>query len=120
MALRNKDRALMDVSLGMALVTLVTNKLYLRLPRQPWDPILLGIFLMAATIILRRWLSKGPDGQRHGLTPVRLLNSDSRVMTFAGTASAALQPEAPAPVTAPAKPVFGGGRSGGAGASGSF
>ena len=120
LALRVKDRALMDVSLAMALVTLATNKPYLGLSRQPWDPILLGIFLMAAVITLRRWLSKGPDSRRYGFTPVRLLTGDSRLLTFVSTASAAFQPEVPAPTSAPGKPDFSGGRSGGAGASGSF
>jgi len=120
MALRTKDRALMNVSLALALLTLAANKPYLGLSRRPWDPILLGVFLMAAAITLRRWLSKGPDGQRHGFTPARLLTRDSRLLTLVSAASATLQPEVAVPSTAPAKPDFDGGRSGGAGASGSF
>ena len=43
LGVREKDRALMDVSLVMALVTLLTNKPYLGWPRQTWDPIVLGV-----------------------------------------------------------------------------
>lgn len=119
-ALRDKDRALLDVNLAMALVTLATNKPYLGLARQPWDPILFGVLLMGAAIFFRRWLSRGPDGQRHGFTPVRLLTSESRAVSIAGTASAALQPHIPAPSATPQKPEFDGGQSGGGGASSTF
>ena len=39
LALREKDRPLIDVSLVMALVTLLTNKRYLGSPQHQWDPI---------------------------------------------------------------------------------
>src|SRR6202158_1533319 len=38
-------------------------------PRHTWDPILLGFLLMGAALVLRRWLSKGADGERAGFTP---------------------------------------------------
>jgi hypothetical protein len=120
MALRDRDRLLLDVSLAMALVSIATNKLYLDAPRQPWDPILYGVFLMAAAITLRRWLSKGPNGERYGFTPLRLLSADRRALALVSTASAAVQPDIPAASAAPPKQEFGGGRSGGAGASGGF
>jgi hypothetical protein len=119
LAIRDKDRALLDVSLVMALVTLLTNKAYLGWPRHPWDPILLGILLIAAGIGVRRWLSAGPGGQRAGFTAARILNRESGAVTMVGTVSAGFNPDAP---SYPDKPDdnFGGGRSGGAGASGSF
>ena len=120
LGIREKDRALLDVSLVMALVTLLTNKAYLRWPRHEWDPILLGVFLMAIAIALRRWLSRGPGGQRDGFTPARLLDKDSDVSELLGTASLKLQPDVPVMPSDPAKPGFDGGRSGGAGASGAF
>jgi hypothetical protein len=122
-ALREKDRPLLDVSLGMALVTLITNKPYLGLARRPWDPIVFGVFLVVIAIAIRRWLAKSPNRERYGYTHVRLLSSDRQAMELLGTASAALQPGMPVSEPAasvPAGPKFGGGRSGGAGASGSF
>ena len=123
LSLRARDRLLMDVSGAMLIATLSTNKLYLGLPQQTWDPILFGLFLMIAAVWIRRWLAGGPNGTRFGFTAARVLNRDSRLMTVVSTASAAFQPHvspsAPA-VTETAKPQFAGSRSGGAGASGEF
>jgi uncharacterized membrane protein YgcG len=104
----------------MALVTLLTNKPYLGWPRHEWDPILLGIFLMAVAIGLRRWLSQGPHGQRRGFTPERVLNRDGEALTLLSMASVKFQPDAPSPGPDPGKSDFDGGRSGGGGASGSY
>jgi hypothetical protein len=122
MGLQKKDRPLMGVSIAMALATLVTNKPYLGFTRKPWDPILFGLLLMSIAIVVKRWLTAGPDGQRHGFTPARLLAGDKRIMTVIATASSVMQPNIPPSSTAPAapQPQFGGGRSGGAGASGEF
>src|SRR5256712_1494097 len=123
LSLRSRDRLLMDVSGAMVIATLATNKLYLGLQPQTWDPILFGLFLMIAAVWIRRWLSSGTSGARFGFTPARILNRDSRLMTVVSTASAAFQPQAspsaPA-VTETAKPQFAGGRSGGASGSGGF
>jgi hypothetical protein len=120
LALREKDRPLIDVSLVMALVTLLTNKQYLGSPQHEWDPILLGIFLMAIAIVLRRWLSQGPHGQRHGFTAARVLKEDGEVVTLLSTASLKFQPGVNSPQPDPAKTGFDGGRSGGGGATGSY
>jgi hypothetical protein len=104
----------------MALVTIATNKSYLDLPRQPWDPILFGVFLMAAAITIRRWLLKGPEGERYGFRPLPLLTAERRALAVVSAASAIVQPDIPAAPAAPTKPELGGGRSGGGGASGSF
>jgi hypothetical protein len=120
LGIREKDRALMDVSLVMAFVTLLTNKPYLGWPRRTWDPILLGLLLMAVALALRRWLSKGPDGERDGFTSARLLGKDSAVLTLLSAASAAFQPVVPVSGPPPAKPDFGGGRSGGGGGGDSY
>jgi hypothetical protein len=113
----------MNVNLLLSLVTLSTNKSYLHQERQPWDPILLGLLLVGVAMIMKRWLAKGPQGQRRGFTAVRLLAGDRRALDVLSTVSVGLQqPHThPAPGAAkPAAPDFGGGRSGGAGASGSF
>ena len=119
LAIRDKDRALLDVSLVMLLVTLLTNKTYLGWPRHEWDPILLGGFLMAAAIIVRRWLGSGANGQRAGFTSARILSSQKGAVTILGTASAGLHPDAPS-FPDSGSGGFDGGRSGGAGASGTY
>jgi len=122
LALRDRDRPLLNVSLAAMLGTLVTNKPYLGLSQQPWDPIVFGVFLSAAAIAIRRWLSKSPDGERYGFTSVRLLMADRRLLTMVGTASVVLQPGSvvASHAATPSKAEFQGGRSGGAGASGGF
>lgn len=114
----DKDRPLMDVSLAMALGTLLTNKAYLGWPRHEWDPILLGILLMGVALWVRRWLAGGPNGQRGGFTPVRLLSKDSEIFTLLSAASVKFQPATLAP--RPDGPGFDGGRSGGGGAGGTY
>jgi hypothetical protein len=118
LSLRGKDRPLLAVSIVMSLATLLTNKSYLGWPRHPWDPILLGVFLMGLALVVRRWLLSGPEGERNGFTPLRVLSKDRAAVAMLGMASATFKPVAPA--TAAPPPEFGGGRSGGGGASGSF
>jgi hypothetical protein len=119
LALRRRDRPLLDVSIVLGLITLATNKPYLGATRQTWDPILLGLLLIGTVVVLRRWLS---GGDRNGFTASRILISDKRGISALGTASAALHPIPQMPAETPSTPDLepGGGRSGGGGASGSF
>jgi hypothetical protein len=119
LALREKDRELLDANLVLALLTLVSSKAYLGWPRREWDPILLGALLMAIATAIRRWLSRGPHGQRFGFTPARLLESDRALVTLVGTVSAIAPPASAPPLPRP-EPGFNGGRSGGGGAGGEF
>jgi hypothetical protein len=119
-ALRARQRPLLDVSLLLALVTLITNKPYFGAERQAWDPILLGIVLIVTAVAVRRWLSNGRDGSRYEFTAARLLNADSRRLAMVGTMSVAMHGGAGAPAESPPKFEPGGGRSGGAGSSGSW
>jgi hypothetical protein len=116
LGVRDRDRALLDVNIGLSLVTLATNKLYLDLPRQTWDPILLGLLLIGVAVGLRRWLSK----DRNGFTAARILLSDKRRMAAVATVSAALHTVPQAPTQSDRNFHGEGGRSGGGGASGSF
>jgi hypothetical protein len=119
LAVLGKDRPLLAVALAMMLTTLLTNKAYLGWTRHEWDPMVLGTFLMAAAVMVRRWLSAGPNGQRAGFTPARILSRQAGAVTVVGTASAAFHPDAP---SFPRSEGFegGGGGSGGGGASGSY
>ena len=118
--IRGKDRYLIDVSIVMTLVTLVTNKPYLGRPRDPWDPILLGAVLIGLALAVRRWLSSGAGGQRAGFTPARLLGKDSRVLTLLRASSTTFQPEPLAARPEPGPSGFDGGRSGGGGGGATY
>jgi len=122
LGIREKDRELMDVSLMLSLVTLLTNTAYLGRSTHPWDPCVLGIALIGIALIVRRWLSAGPGGERKGFTPARLLDRDRALLSHVSTASVLGQPGfAPARAEPEAPPPeFSGGRSGGGGASGGY
>lgn len=121
LALRGRERPLLWVAVAMALGTLLSNKEYLGSPRYEWDPIVFGVFLMAIAIGLRRWLAAGDGGMRHGYTASRLVASDKARIGALALVSAA-QVEVPVAQSTPAADpgIGGGGRSGGAGAGGSF
>jgi hypothetical protein len=122
LAIRDKDRPLLVVALAMSLATLYTNKPYLGWPRQTWDPILLGVLLVAVATVLRRWLASGPNGQRHGFTAERILESDRATLTALATASAMWprqEQQAPGVVDTPPS-QFEGGRSGGGGGGAAY
>jgi hypothetical protein len=114
LGIRQRDRELVDVSLLLAIATLVTNKPYLGWPRHTWDPMLLGVVLMAGAVAVRRWLQAGADGARAGYTAVQILDDDKSAVALIGTASAAFRPQLPAP-SVPDTADFRGGQSGGGG-----
>ena len=119
---RQKDRLILAAGGIAAVLTLVTNKPYLGWQRHTWDPMLLGVALTGVALFLRRWLAQGPGGVRHGFTAARLSGKDKHVM---GVGSAVLGLVTPQSITPAAQPVhteprFGGGESGGGGASGDF
>jgi hypothetical protein len=120
LGIREKDRELMDVSLALALVTLLTNTEYLGTTRHTWDPCVLGAVLITIALTVRRWLAAGPGGERKGFTPARLLDRDGALLAHASTASIVAQPGHVPSRAEPAAPEFGGGRSGGGGASGGY
>ena len=120
-AVRERHRALLDVSVVMALVTMTTNKPYLGAVQKPWDPIVFGIFLIGVAIGVRRWLAAGVDGSRHGFVPRRMLESERERVGLVATVSVVHQGPVNEAPKAPQEPAIGGGgRSGGAGSSGTF
>ena len=116
LALRDRDRILLNVSGVAALVTFTTNKPYLGLPRESWDPILLGVLLVVVATTVRRWLARGPGAQRGGFTAEKTLERDRDWLRTLATASVAWPQDVGAarPVESPPS-QFEGGRSGGAG-----
>jgi hypothetical protein len=120
--LRRKDRLVIAVGAIAAILTLVTNKPYLGWQRHAWDPMLLGALLIGVALFLRRWLAGGPGEVRLGFTARRLSGRDKHWMN-AGAAAFGLVSPHPIP---PGEPTgntgaqFGGGDSGGGGASSDF
>ena len=112
----------MAVGTVVAILTLVTNKPYLGWPRHTWDPMLLGILLTGVAIFVRRWLAGGPGGIRHGFTAARLSGKDQHWINVGATVVAPLAAHSITPDPQASTPDFhfGGGQSGGGGASGDF
>jgi len=118
-AVLDRHRILLDINAVMAIATLTTNKAYLGGERQAYDPIAFGVLLIVIAVGLRRWLASGEDGSRAGFIAERILESEKERLGVVGTLSVVHQgPVASHPP--PEQPGFGGGKSGGAGASGSF
>jgi hypothetical protein len=119
LAVRDRHRLMLDLNIVLAIVTMMSNKPYLGGTPNSWDPILFGVMLIVVAVGLKRWLSSGPGESRRGFIARRLLASERDRLSLAGGA-ASLVHGAPAPAQAHEPPTFGGGASGGAGASGSF
>ena len=93
--IRQKDRFVIAVGVIVAILTLISNKLYLGWPRHTWDPMLLGILLTSVAIFLRRWLAHGPGGIRHGFTAARLSSKDKHWINVGSTVTGLLSPPPP-------------------------
>jgi len=120
--LRQKDRFVIAVGAIAAILTLVTNKPYLGWQRHTWDPMLMGVLLVGATLFIRRWLAAGPGGIRHGFTAQRLSGKDKSWINAGAAALGLVSPQTltPSPQTSSPDVHFGGGDSGGGGASSDF
>ena len=119
---RRKDRFVIAAGAIAAILTLVSNKPYLGWPRHTWDPMLLGALLIGVALFIRSWLAGGPGGIRHGFTAERLSGKDKRWMNAGATAFSLLSHHSitPEPQTSSPDVRFGGGDSGGGGASSDF
>jgi hypothetical protein len=120
--LRQRDRFVIAVGAIVAILTFVSNKPYLGWPRHTWDPMLLGILLTGIAFFIRRWLAGGRGGIRHGFTAARLSGKDKHWMNLGSTVLGPLSPHSitPGPQTSSPDVRFGGGQSGGGGASSDF
>ena len=120
--IRQKNRFILGVGGIAAVLTFVSNKPYLGWPRHTWDPMLLGILLTGVAFFLRRWLASGPGGIRHGFTAARLSGRDKSWMSAGAAVFGLLSPQSvtPGPQTSGPDVRFGGGDSGGGGATSDF
>ena len=118
---RRKDRFVIAVGAIVAILTLVSNKPYLGWPPHTWDPMLLGAFLIGVAVLVRQWLARRQGGIRRGFTAERLSGKHKEWMNAGGVAAGLVAHETIAPVPQPAPEFrFGGGDSGGGGASSDF
>ncbi len=119
--LRGRDRFVIALGAITAILTLITNKPYLGWQRHTWDPMLLGAFLIGVALFLSRWLAKGPGGIRQGFTAKRLSGKDKQWMNAGSAALGILSPNLTPPSPQAGPDVrFGGGDSGGGGATSDF
>jgi hypothetical protein len=119
--IKSRRRMIINVSLLAAFVTLSTNKDYLGLKHSAWDPASMGLLLIALSILIKRWLTQGPNKTRDGFTAENILKPESHGINLADI-GAALTPgfiESQQPV-APTEKFFEGGKSGGGGSSRDF
>jgi hypothetical protein len=119
---RRKDRFVIAVGAIVALLTFVTNKPYLGWQRHTWDPMLLGALLIGVALFIRRWLTGGPGGTRHGFTAQRFSGKDKQWMNTGSAVFGLVSPHSitPSPQTGSPDVRFGGGDSGGGGATSDF
>jgi uncharacterized membrane protein YgcG len=120
--LRRKDRFVIAAGAIVAILTLVTNKPYLGWQRHTWDPMLLGAVLIGLALFIRRWLAAGPGGIRHGFTAQRLSGRDKHWMNAASAGVSVVSQHSItlSPQTGSPDVRFGGGDSGGGGATSDF
>jgi len=120
--LRGKDRFVIAVGVAAAILTLVTNKPYLGWQRHTWDPMLLGALLIGVAVVIRRWLAHEPGGIRYGFSAQRLSGKDKAWMNAGAAVIGIVSPNliTPSPQTGSPDVQFGGGDSGGGGASSDF
>ncbi len=119
--IKSRKRLVMNANIVLACLTLSTNKSYLGLTRYAWDPAIMGILLIALSIIITRWLKRGPDGNRYGFTQRNILKPENHGINLADIAAAFTPNIIDAPQTPSQQDkYFDGGSSGGGGASGGF
>ena len=120
--IRRKDRFVIAAGAIAAILTFACNKPYLGWQRHTWDLMLLGVLLTGVAVFIRRWLARGPGRIRHGFTADRLSGKDKQWMNVGSTALGLLSPDSltPSPQATSSDFRFGGGHSGGGGASSNF
>jgi len=119
--IKGRKRLIMNVGLVLACLTLATNKSYLSWTRYAWDPAFMGIILIIISIIISRWLSRGPNKTRYGFTTENLLKPENYGINLAdiGTSLTPAFVDSQQPPTQTEK-FFDAGKSGGGGASRDF
>lgn len=117
--IRGRSRTLLWAGGMTLLIAQCSIKPYLGIPRNAWDPALLGLELMIVALALKGWLDAGAGGRRGAFSSESL--GEPGPGGALGLLAAAV---AASPGTAPAgpdpRPKGGGGSFGGGGASGGY
>lgn len=117
---RRREPLLLYAGLVLVFASIATIRLYRAVMPLSFALILIGTACLALALGIRRWLRSGDGAERSGFTADPLLDNTSR--TEAIRSVVAMASFTPATQTASPQGGFegGGGRSGGAGASGDF
>jgi lysylphosphatidylglycerol synthetase-like protein (DUF2156 family) len=111
----------LNASVILFILALSTNKDYLGFRHYAWDPILLGVAMIAVAVAVTRWLDAGEQGMRNGFTARSLVKPEDHGIGLQDMGAAALPGMAGVPQPqAQADRPYEGGQSGGGGASGNF
>src|SRR5262249_33562807 len=116
-AVRRRRRTMLHAGMAMLALSFVTNKPYFGLARKSWDPILFGLLVAGVGAIAYRLLNDADRRSRSRITTDNALKPRSYGFDLASVGVAIA-----GPMQAPSagQQAFGGGRSGGGGAQGSF
>ena len=118
--LRRRDRALVDLGVLTAALSVATICRHLRFP-PPWLALAAGgAALAGAAILLERWLRAGREGERAGFTAAALAGEGRRGLLLPVAAALALSPVARELPGEQRGVQGGGGEFGGGGASGPY
>jgi hypothetical protein len=118
--IRARDRAVIDLGIVCAALSLATLRFYVHV--APLWAVLAGggALLAGAAVILERWLRAGPDGERGGFTTAPVFEGERREQLLPAAAALALAPGA-RQLPGEGRGVDGGGGGfGGGGAGGSL
>jgi len=115
-----RKRAAIIAGALMAILTLMTWKLYVGWERHVWDAAVFGAALAATAALLAWWLDSGTGGERGGYTAKPLILPREEGLEAGAIAAAAVAAAAAPAAPCREKPSFGGGESGGGGATASF
>ena len=120
--LRRKDRFVIAAGAIAAVLTLVTNKPYLGWRRHTWDPMLLGALLIGVALLIRRWLAARARRNSPRLYRPAALGEGQILDERRGRRirPGIAQLITPSPQTGSPDVHFGGGDSGGGGATSDF
>ena len=119
--IRQKDRFVIAVGAIVAILTLVSNKPYLGWQRHTWDPMLLGILLTGVAVLTPALACPWSGRNSPRLYRCAPIGKGQTLDERRGDrSSACYRPITPAPQTSSPDFHFGGGQSGGGGASGDF
>jgi hypothetical protein len=118
--LRTRDRALLDLGILTAVLSVTTLLFYVRITPH-WAVLAVsGAAVAGGSLLLERWLRAGREGERAGFTATPLFDEERRGRLLPVAAAIAMAPEARSLPEEPRGVRGGGGGFGGGGAGGAY